>query len=224
MTDDVRQPPLAPARLVVLVSGEGSNMRALAGAAADPGFGAQIVAVGADRPCAGIDWAAGRGTPVFVHPLAPAAGAPSDRKAVRAQWDRELAERVAAFDPDLVVCAGFLKLLGPAFLGRFGGRILNTHNSLLPAFPGTHAPADALAAGVRITGATVFLVDSGTDTGAITAQVAVPVADEDTVGSLLERIKAAERAQLVDIVGRMVRGGWTLRGRRVVVGERERVS
>lgn len=209
MTDVLRQPSLAPARLVVLVSGEGSNMRALVEAAADPAWGATVVAVGADRECAGIDWAGERGIETFVHPL--------PRGADRPGWDRELTELVGAHHPDLVVCAGFLKLLGEAFLTTFGGRTLNTHNSLLPAFPGTHAPADALAAGVKVTGATLFLVDAGTDTGAILAQTAVPVLDEDDVDSLLDRIKTAERAQLVETVGAMVRGGWELHGRRAVL-------
>lgn len=202
-------PPLAPARLVVLVSGEGSNMRALVEASSDPAWGARVVAVGADRACAGVDWARDRGVETFVHPL--------PRGADRPAWDRSLTELVRVHRPDLVVCAGFLKLLGQSFLEAFGGRTLNTHNSLLPAFPGTHAPADALAAGVRVTGATLFLVDAGTDTGAIVAQTVVPVLDEDDVASLLARIKVAERTQLVDAVGAMVRGGWELRGRRVVV-------
>lgn len=209
MSDDVIVRPLAPARLAVLVSGAGTNMRALVEAARDPSWGGQVVGVGSDRPCAGIEWAAGRGLATFVAPL--------ERGADREAWDVDLCRRVAQWEPDLVVCAGFLKLLGPAFLGRFGGRTLNTHNSLLPAFPGTHAPADALAAGVKVTGATLFLVDAGTDTGAIVAQTPVPVLDEDDADSLLERIKAAERAQLVEAVGAMVRGGWEVRGRRVAV-------
>lgn len=209
MTDTHHVPPLAPARLVVLVSGEGSNMRALVEATTDPAWGATVVAVGADRECAGVEWAQDRGIETFVHAL--------PRGSDRARWDRELTDLVSAHHPDLVVCAGFLKLLGPTFLDAFGGRTLNTHNSLLPAFPGTHAPADALAAGVKVTGATLFLVDAGTDTGAILAQTVVPVLDEDDVESLLERIKAAERTQLVDTVGAMVRGGWDVRGRRVVL-------
>lgn len=209
MTDTHHVPQLAPARLVVLVSGEGSNMRALVEATTDPAWGATVVAVGADRECAGVEWAQDQGIETFVHAL--------PRGSDRARWDRELTDLVSAHHPDLVVCAGFLKLLGPTFLGVFGGRTLNTHNSLLPAFPGTHAPADALAAGVKVTGATLFLVDAGTDTGAILAQTVVPVLDEDDVESLLERIKAAERTQLVDTVGAMVRGGWDVRGRRVVL-------
>ncbi len=202
--------PLAPARIAVLVSGEGSTMRALVEAAEDPTWGGQVVVVVADRECPAIDWARGRGLTVAVHPLLPGAD--------RAEWDRGLTELVVRADPDLVVCAGFLKLVGEVFLDRFGGRTLNTHNSLLPSFPGTHAPADALAAGIRVTGATVFLVDAGTDTGVIVAQTAVPVEDEDDVARLMERIKTAERAQLSEAVGRMLREGWTVGGRRFHFG------
>jgi phosphoribosylglycinamide formyltransferase-1 len=136
----------------------------------------------------------------------------------RAAWDRALTESVATYDPDLVVSAGFLKLAGEAFLTRFGGRYLNTHNALLPAFPGIHGPREALAYGVKITGATLFVVDEGVDTGQIIAQVAVPVLDDDTEDTLTERIKEAERAQLVEYVGRMARNGWTISGRKVTVG------
>ena len=116
-----------------------------------------------------------------------------------------------------MVSAGFLKLVGPAFLGEFGDRYVNTHNALLPAFPGIHGPRDALAYGVKITGATLFFVDGGVDTGPIIAQVAVPVDDDDTEETLSERIKEAERRQLVDCVGRLVRNGWTINGRKVTV-------
>src|SRR5699024_3932513 len=120
-----------------------------------------------------------------------------------------------SFNPDLVISAGFLKLVGAQFLAEFGGRFLNTHNTLLPAFPGIHGPKDVLEYGVKLTGATLFIVDAGVDTGVIVAQVAVPVEDDDTVESLTERIKVAERAQLVDVVGRMCRGSWRVEGRRV---------
>ncbi len=125
---------------------------------------------------------------------------------------------MAAHDPDLVVSAGFLKLCGPTFLGRFAGRYVNTHNALLPAFPGIHGPRDALAYGVRLAGATLFFVDAGVDTGPILAQVAVPVHDDDDEASLTERIKVAERAQLVECVGRLAREGWRVEGRRVAYG------
>lgn len=195
---------------MVLVSGSGTLLQALLDASADPAYGVRIVAVGADREgTLGIERAERAGVATFVCRVADF----PDRSA----WDAALAERVAAYEPDLVVSAGFLRLAGPAFLARFGGRYLNSHNALLPSFPGIHGPADALAYGVKITGATLFVVDAGIDTGAIVAQVAVPVLDEDTLDSLTERIKAAERPQLVDFVGRMAREGFTVTDRRVTI-------
>lgn len=195
---------------MVLVSGSGTLLQALLDASADPAYGVRIVAVGADREgTLGIERAERAGVATFVCRVADF----PDRSA----WDAALAERVAAYEPDLVVSAGFLRLAGPAFLARFGGRYLNSHNALLPSFPGIHGPADALAYGVKITGATLFVVDAGIDTGAIVAQVAVPVLDEDTLDSLTERIKAAERPQLVDYVGRMAREGFTVTDRRVTI-------
>jgi phosphoribosylglycinamide formyltransferase 1 len=202
---------LCVSRIVVLVSGSGSNLQALIDASADPAYGVKIVAVGADRDgIAGLDRAAAAGLPTFVHKLKDYPD--------RAAWDRALTDSVAAYEPDLVISAGFLKLVGAAFLHRFGGRYLNTHNALLPSFPGIHGPRDALAYGVKITGATLFVVDEGVDTGQIIAQVAVPVLDDDTEETLTERIKEAERAQLVDYVGRVARNGWTVSGRKVTVG------
>jgi phosphoribosylglycinamide formyltransferase 1 len=198
----------APARLVVLVSGSGSNLQALLDATADPAYGARVVAVGADRDgIAGFDRAAADGVPTFVdrvtdHPT-------------RDDWDAALTAHVAQHRPDLVISAGFLKLVGPAFLKAFGDRYVNTHNALLPAFPGIHGPRDALAYGVKIAGATLFFVDAGVDTGPIIAQVSVPVLDDDTEEALTERIKVVERAQLVEQVGRLVREGWTIDGRKV---------
>jgi len=198
------------ARLVVLISGSGSNLQALLDACADPAYGAKVVAVGADRPGAGgLERAARAGVPTFVVPLADY---PS-----REDWDRALTEQVRAYSPDLVVSAGFLKLVGAHFLAEFEGRYINTHNALLPAFPGVHGPRDALAYGVKIAGATLHFVDAGVDTGPIIAQVAVPVHDDDTVDSLTERIKAAERRQLVTYVGRLVREGWSISGRKVTI-------
>jgi phosphoribosylglycinamide formyltransferase-1 len=198
------------ARLVVLVSGSGTNLQALLDAAVEPAYGARVVAVGADREgIAGLDRAAKHDVPAFVHKV-------SDYPS-RAEWDLALTDSVARYRPDLVVSAGFLKLVGPAFLAAFGDRYINTHNSLLPAFPGMHGPRDALAYGVRVAGATLFLVDEGVDTGPIVAQVAVPVLDDDTEESLTERIKDAERRQLVEVVGRLVREGWTVNGRRVTI-------
>lgn len=201
-------PAQANARLVILVSGEGSNMKALVEAASS--WGASIAAVGADRECASIEWAAQRGIPTFVLPFSKGED--------RALWDECLADKITEYTPDLLVCAGFLKLLGAAVLQACPGRILNTHNSLLPAFPGINGPADAVAAGVKLAGATLFIVDPGVDTGAIIAQTAVPVEYDDTAESLLERIKVAERQQLVDAVGRMLREGWTVNGPRVKFG------
>ncbi|MBM0227659.1 MULTISPECIES: phosphoribosylglycinamide formyltransferase [Micromonospora] len=202
--------PASVARLVVLVSGSGSNLQALLDAAADPAYGARVVAVGADRDgIAGLDRAAAAGVPTFVdrvkdHPT-------------REDWDKALTAHVTEHRPDLVISAGFLKLVGPHFLAAFGDRYLNTHNTLLPAFPGIHGPRDALAYGVKLTGATLFFVDAGMDTGPIVAQVAVPVLDDDDEETLTERIKSAERRQLVEQVGRLVREGWTITGRKVTV-------
>ncbi|HWG98034.1 MAG TPA: phosphoribosylglycinamide formyltransferase [Pilimelia sp.] len=205
-----REPVPAPARLVVLVSGGGSNLQALLDACADPAYGARVVAVGADRDgIVGLERAAAAGVPSFVTRLAD--------HPRRADWDRELTAQVAAHRPDLVISAGFLKLVGADFLARFGDRYLNTHNTLLPAFPGIHGPRDALAYGVKVAGATLFFVDAGVDTGPIVAQVAVPVLDTDDEAALTERIKAAERAQLVEYVGRLVREGWTITGRKVTI-------
>ncbi|SCE93513.1 formyltetrahydrofolate-dependent phosphoribosylglycinamide formyltransferase [Micromonospora coriariae] len=202
--------PASAARIVVLVSGSGSNLQALLDAAADPAYGAQVVAVGADRDgIAGLDRAAAAGVPTFVERV-------RDHD-TREDWDRALTAHVAKHQPDLVISAGFLKLVGPHFLAAFGDRYLNTHNTLLPAFPGIHGPRDALAYGVKLTGATLFFVDAGMDTGPIVAQVAVPVLDSDDVETLTERIKEAERRQLVEQVGRLVREGWTITGRKVTV-------
>ncbi len=197
------------ARLVVLVSGAGTNLQALLDACADPAYGAAVVAVGTDRDgIEGLARAERVGVPTFVHPLA------GDRET----WDAALADRVAAHAPDLVVSAGFMKLVGTAFLARFGGRFVNTHPALLPSFPGMHGARDALAHGVRVTGCTLFLVDAGVDSGPIVAQTAVPVRDGDDEASLHERIKVAERAMLVEAVGQMAREGWSVTGRKVTIG------
>ena len=200
-----------PARLVVLVSGSGTNLQALLDACAEDGYGARVVAVGADRPgVEGLRRAERAGVPTFVLRV----GEYPDRAA----WDRALADEVAAHRPDLVVCAGFMKLLGEEFLGRFEGRTLNTHPALSPSFPGMHGPADAIAYGVKVTGATLFVVDGGVDTGPIVDQVAVPVEAGDDVAALHERIKAAERGMLVRAVGAMARTGYRVEGRTVRVG------
>lgn len=199
-------------RLAVLVSGSGTNLQALLDASADPAYGAEVVVVGADRDgIEGLARAERAGVPTFVERLADHPD--------RASWDVALADAVAAHEPDLVVLAGFMKLTGPAFLGVFGGRTLNTHPALSPSFPGMHGPRDALAYGVKITGATLFVVDAGVDTGPIVAQVAVPVLPDDTVESLHERIKTSERAMLVEHVGELARRGFTLTDRTIELGD-----
>nr|NLD39821.1 phosphoribosylglycinamide formyltransferase [Actinomycetales bacterium] len=197
--------------VVVLVSGGGSNLAALLEAAKDPAYGVQVVAVGADRDgCGGVEIARAAGIPTFVCRVGD--------YTERAAWDAALADLCADYDPALVVSAGFMKLVGPGFLQRFGGRFVNTHPALLPSFPGVRGAQDALDYGVKVTGATLFLVDEGVDTGIILAQCVVPVEDADTVEELTERIKVAERAQLVEVVGRMAREGWTVEGRRARIG------
>lgn len=180
-------------RVVVLVSGSGTLLQSLIDAQAVGAGAWEIVAVGADRFDAyGLQRAQQVSIPTFVEPLSKGGD--------RAAWDAALTEDVARFDPDLVVGAGFMRLLGSVFLSRFGGRIINSHPALLPSFPGMHGPRDALNYGVKVTGATVFLVDEGVDTGQILAQEAVRVEPGDTVASLHERIKVVERRLLVETV------------------------
>ena len=182
-----------PTRVVVLASGSGTLLQALIDACEAGEVDAGVVAVVTDRSDAQALERAGRhGIPALALPLAKGAD--------RAQWDQELATLVAGFEPDLVASAGFMKLLGPAFLARFGGRTINTHPALLPSFPGMHGPRDALAAGVKVAGATVFVVDGGIDTGTILLQGAVDVLPGDDVESLHERIKVVERRLLVQAV------------------------
>ena len=203
--------PETPLRVVVLVSGSGTNLQALLDATRDPSYGAEVVAVGADRDgIEGLARAERAGVPTFWHRVAEYES--------RAAWDAHFTEEVAAYEPDLVVLAGFMKLFGETFLARFGGRTLNTHPALSPSFPGMHGPADALAYGVKVTGATLFVVDPGVDTGPIIAQATVPVAADDTVETLHERIKGAERTMLVASVGRMARDGFVVEGRQVRFG------
>ena len=180
-------------RIAVLISGTGSLLQALLDARAAGELNADVVVVGSDRADAqGLRRAEQAGVPTFVHPFAWG----SDRAA----WDAELTELVAAHKPDLVVSAGFMKLVGPAFLDRFGGRTINTHPALRPTYPGLHAPRAALQPGVSVTGVTVSEVDAGVDPGRILAQEPVRVLPGDTVESLHERIKVAERVLLVHTV------------------------
>jgi phosphoribosylglycinamide formyltransferase-1 len=201
-----------PARLVVLVSGSGTNLQALLDACADPSYGARVVAVGADRQgIEGLARAERAGIPTFVHKLKDY---PS-----RDDWNAALLDSVRSHQPDLLVLAGFMKLVGDDLLAELPDRVVNTHPAVSPSFPVTKAPADALAYGVKVTGATLFIVDGGIDTGPIVAQAVVPVEDDDTVERLHERIKMAERRMLVENVGRMVREGWKVFDRRVRFGQ-----
>jgi phosphoribosylglycinamide formyltransferase 1 len=196
---------------VVLVSGSGTNLQALLDACADPAYGARVVAVGADRGgIEGLARAERAGIPTFVHRVKDFA--------TREEWDDALTESCAEYLPDLVISAGFMKLVSEKFLARFGGRVVNTHPALSPAFPGMHAPQEALDYGVKVTGCTLFVIDGGVDTGPIVAQTVVPVEDDDDVESLHERIKVAERAMLVENVGRMAREGFTITDRKVRFG------
>ena len=180
-------------KVCVLLSGSGTLCQALLDAIADGEVDAEVVAVVSDQADAyGLERARQRGIPAVAHPL--------PRGGDRARWDRELTELVAGFEPDLVASAGFMKLVGADFLARFGGRTINTHPALLPSFPGMHGPRDALRAGVKVSGATVFVVDAGVDTGPILAQRAVDVLDDDDVESLHERIKVVERGLLIQAV------------------------
>lgn len=199
-----------PARLVVLVSGTGSLLQALLDASADPGYGASVVAVGADRAgTLGAERARRAGIETFELSVRDFS--------TREDWDAALTRTVSSFEPDFVVSAGFMKLVGATFLTEYGGRYLNSHPALLPSFPGMHGPQEALDYGVKVSGATLFVVDEGVDTGPIVAQVAVPVESDDTAESLHERIKHAERLMLVDAVGRMAREGYTISGRKVTI-------
>jgi phosphoribosylglycinamide formyltransferase 1 len=196
-------------RLVVLVSGSGTLLQALIDACQDPAYGAQVVAVGSDRPdIQGLERAVRAGIPTFIQAV-------SDHPS-RADWDRALTAEVAAYEPDLVISAGFMKLVGAEFLARFQGRMINTHPALLPSFPGIHGPRDALAYGVKITGATVFLVDSGVDSGVILDQRAVAVEEDDTVETLHERIKIVERTMLVAITHQLATRTWRIVDRKVL--------
>ncbi|MFB7594063.1 phosphoribosylglycinamide formyltransferase [Streptomyces sp. NPDC056160] len=200
-------------RLVVLVSGSGTNLQALLDAIAESGaeaYGAEVVAVGADREgVEGLARAERAGLPTFVRKVRD--------YGTREEWDTALAEAVAAHEPDLVVSAGFMKIVGKEFLARFGGRFVNTHPALLPSFPGAHGVRDALAYGARVTGCTVHFVDDGVDTGPIIAQGVVEIRDEDDESALHERIKEVERRLLVEVVSRLARHGYRIEGRKVVI-------
>ncbi|GAB3880449.1 phosphoribosylglycinamide formyltransferase [Terrabacter terrigena] len=212
MTTDAPASPAGategPVPVVVLVSGSGTLLQALIDAAVDPAYGVHIAAVGADRPCTGLERAERAGIPTFVCRVSDFAD--------RAAWDVGLAAQLAALAPRFVVTAGFMRILGPLALGA--QPVVNTHPALLPSFPGAHGVRDALAYGVKVTGTTCHIVDSGVDTGPIIEQRVVAVDDDDTEESLHERIKVQERDLLVDVVGRMARDGFAVDGRRVRLG------
>ena len=211
MSEPLHVPPSAPARVVVLASGTGSLLSSLIDAAAGD-YPARVVAVGADRDCLAIEIARAASVPTFIVRLADYPN--------RDAWDAAITDATAVHSPDLVVSAGFMKILGAQYLLRFCGRIVNTHPTLLPAFPGAHGVTDALAYGVKVTGATVHLVDAGTDTGPILAQQPVPVLDGDNEETLHERIKVTERKLLVDVVAAIATRGVTVVGRKATIGRK----
>lgn len=195
-------------RCLILASGSGTLTGALLDAFADGRSGVQIVGIGSDVPTAGVlDRARAAGVDSFVV-------APSDHPS-RPAWNRALADAVESYAPDWIVSAGFMRILGEHFVDRFSGRILNTHPALLPSFPGAHGVRDALAHGVKVTGTTFHLVDAGVDTGPIIAQFPLSVHEDDDEDSLHERIRAVERARLVELLGFLASGTLTVTDRRV---------
>jgi len=184
--------------VAVLISGTGSNLRALLDAAADPEFPARIVVVGADREADGFAHAEEYGIPTFMVPFA--------RFATREEWGAELGEQLNVWQPDLVVLSGLMRLLPADLVDAWSPRIVNTHPAYLPEFPGAHGVRDALAAGVAQTGASVIIVDNGVDSGPILAQERVPVLPGDDEHALHERIKPVERRLLIDVVRRVATG------------------
>lgn len=184
--------------LAVLISGAGSNLRALLEAASDPDFPARVIVVGADRQADGFAHAEAFGIPTIMVPFR--------EFETREHWGAELQEQLAVWRPDLVVLSGLMRLLPPAVVDAWAPRLINTHPAYLPEFPGAHGVRDALAAGATQTGASVIVVDGGVDTGPILAQERVPVLPGDTEHSLHERIKPVERRLLIDVVRRIATG------------------
>lgn len=178
--------------VLVLISGSGSNLLALLKAAEDPLFPARVVAVGSDKPAPGLAHADLFGVPTFV--VEP------EKFSNKDSWAKTLEDNISHYNPDLIVLAGFMKILPSAFVKSFSPRILNIHPSLLPSFPGAHAVRDALASGVRETGATIHIVDEGVDTGPILGQQSLVVFPSDDETSLHERIKVLERKLLVETI------------------------
>jgi phosphoribosylglycinamide formyltransferase-1 len=190
-------------RLVVLISGGGSNLRALLEACEDADFPARVVAIGADRDADGLAYAEEFGIPSFVVPY--------QAFETREIWGDELIEQIHQWDGDLVVLSGFMRLLPPRVVAAFAPRLLNTHPAYLPEFPGAHAVRDALAAGVTETGASVIVVDDGVDSGPIVAQQRIPVLPGETEGHLHERIKVVERELLIQTVRAVADGSIDLK-------------
>ncbi len=184
--------------VAVLISGGGSNLRALLDAAAAPGFPARVIVVGADRPADGLAHAEAYNIPTFSVPFSEF----GDRDA----WGAELSRQLAAWRPDLIVLSGLMRLLPAAVVERWSPRIVNTHPAYLPEFPGAHGVRDALAAGATQTGASVIVVDTGVDTGPILARERVAIVPGDTEATLHERIKPVERRLLIDVVRRVAAG------------------
>lgn len=195
-------------RIVLLASGSGTLTQAVIDAFVDGARGVDICAVGSDSATAGVlDRARSHDVPTFVV-------RPKDFTD-RAMWNEALRKTVAEYAPDWVVSAGFMRILGEAFVAAFPQHIINTHPALLPSFPGAHGVRDALAHGVKITGGTIHLVDTGVDTGPIIAQYAVPVGDDDTEETVHERIKTREREELVRVLAHLAHSDLVVDGRHV---------
>ena len=197
------------ARVVLLASGAGTLAQSVLDSITGPDCPYRVVALVSDRDCEAVTRAANAG-------LATAVVRPGDH-ADRATWDRALRDAVRDLEPDWVVSAGFMRILGESFLSEFPGRVLNTHPALLPSFPGAHAVRDAMAYGVKVTGSTVHLVDAGVDTGPVLAQEAVPILDSDDEDSLHERIKIVERRLLVEVIAAVATRGVKSDGRKAVI-------
>ncbi len=205
---DAPDDPVSGARIpvVVMASGTGSLLESLLGYTAHGDAPFEVIGVVVDRDCRAATIAERAGVPVDVVRVADY----PDRNA----WDVALTELIAGRGPEWIVTAGFMKILGPSFLGRFGGHIVNSHPALLPSFPGAHGVSDALAHGVKVTGVTIHLVDEGVDTGPILAQAPVMVGPDDTEDTLHERIKSVERVLLPDVVAKVATRGVVITGRK----------
>jgi phosphoribosylglycinamide formyltransferase-1 len=184
------------ARLVVLISGGGTNLDALLRSLPESGIPAEVVAVGSDKDARGLEHSSRRGIPTFV--VAP--GEFPDRES----WGEALGDAIAPFGPDWIILSGFMRLLPSGVVARFSPKILNTHPAYLPEFPGAHGVADALAAGVEETGASVIVVDDGVDSGPILARKRVPIHPGDTEALLHERIKVVERELLLEVLAQVI--------------------